>query len=311
METIVKNENYRIVLKRKKNFKDKFGSLLFVLPFLVAFTLFLLVPIVYGIIISFFQWNILDNSPVFIGLKNYMQLFTAGSYVNEVFFSTLGNTLFYAMIAVPLFTITSLGLAILVNSVISTLTGFFRTVFFFPYILSLSVIGAAWALIFNPGAGLLNALLSVIGINPIAWNATPQGAWTMIIVTSLWWGIGFNMLLFINALNNISSELYEAAEIDGATTGNKFLHITLPAIQPIMLYVILTSTIAAFNLYGQPVLLTKGGPGTSTKVTMMSILDEAFVRHQLGSASAMAVVLAIIIGIFLLIQYFFTKRKGG
>jgi multiple sugar transport system permease protein len=311
METIVKNENYRIVLKRKKNFKDKFGSLLFVLPFLVAFTLFLLVPIVYGIIISFFQWNILDNSPVFIGLKNYMQLFTAGSYINEVFFSTLGNTLFYAMIAVPLFTITSLGLAILVNSVISTLTGFFRTVFFFPYILSLSVIGAAWALIFNPGAGLLNALLSVIGINPIAWNATPQGAWTMIIVTSLWWGIGFNMLLFINALNNISSELYEAAEIDGATTGNKFLHITLPAIQPIMLYVILTSTIAAFNLYGQPVLLTKGGPGTSTKVTMMSILDEAFVRHQLGSASAMAVVLAIIIGIFLLIQYFFTKRKGG
>lgn len=311
METIVKNENYRIVLKRKKNFKDKFGSLLFVLPFLVAFTLFLLVPIVYGIIISFFQWNILDNSPVFIGLKNYMQLFTAGSYVNEVFFSTLGNTLFYTMIAVPLFTITSLGLAILVNSVISTLTGFFRTVFFFPYILSLSVIGAAWALIFNPGAGLLNALLSVIGINPIAWNATPQGAWTMIIVTSLWWGIGFNMLLFINALNNISSELYEAAEIDGATTGNKFLHITLPAIQPIMLYVILTSTIAAFNLYGQPVLLTKGGPGTSTKVTMMSILDEAFVRHQLGSASAMAVVLAIIIGIFLLIQYFFTKRKGG
>lgn len=311
METIVKNENYRIVLKRKKNFKDKFGSLLFVLPFLVAFTLFLLVPIVYGIVISFFQWNILDNSPVFIGLKNYMQLFTAGSYVNEVFFSTLGNTLFYAIIAVPLFTITSLGLAMLVNSVISTLTGFFRTVFFFPYILSLSVIGAAWALIFNPGAGLLNALLSVIGINPVAWNATPQGAWTMIIVTSLWWGIGFNMLLFINALNNISSELYEAAEIDGATTGNKFLHITLPAIQPIMLYVILTSTIAAFNLYGQPVLLTKGGPGTSTKVTMMSILDEAFVRHQLGSASAMAVVLAIIIGIFLLIQYFFTKRKGG
>lgn len=311
METTVKNENYQIVLKRKKNFKDKFGSLLFVLPFLVAFTLFLLVPIVYGIIISFFQWNILDNSPVYIGLKNYMQLFTAGSYVNEVFFSTLGNTLFYAIIAVPLFTITSLGLAILVNSVISTLTGFFRTVFFFPYILSLSVIGAAWALIFNPGAGLLNALLSTIGINPVAWNATPQGAWTMIIVTSLWWGIGFNMLLFINALNNISSELYEAAEIDGATTGNKFLHITLPAIQPIMLYVILTSTIAAFNLYGQPILLTKGGPGTSTKVTMMSILDEAFVRHQLGSASAMAVVLAIIIGIFLLIQYFFTKRKGG
>lgn len=294
---------------KNKQLSDKLGSFLFVLPFLVAFTLFLLIPIIYGIYISLFQWNLLDNIPTYVGLENYIQLFTKGSYTYEVFVSTLGNTMLYAVITVPLFTTASLGLAILVNNVIPKLTGLFRTIFFFPYVLSLSVIGAAWALIFNPGAGLLNALLAGIGLNPVAWNATPGGAWTMIIVTSLWWGIGFNMLLFINALNNISNELYEAADIDGASIWKKFMCITLPSIQPIMMYVVITSTIGAFNLYGQPLLLTGGGPGTSTKVTMMSILDEAFIRHQLGSASAMAVVLGIIIGLFILIQFIVTHRK--
>ncbi|WP_270790026.1 carbohydrate ABC transporter permease [Enterococcus diestrammenae] len=308
METTLTMKKHK--LKSKRKVVDRWGSFLFVLPFLLAFTAFLLIPIGYGIYISLFQWNLLDENPVFVGLKNYLQLFTKGSYTYEVFFSTLGHTMLYAVIAVPLFTITSLGLAVLVNAVIPKLTGLFRTIFFFPYVLSLSVIGAAWALIFNPGAGLLNALLAAIGLNPVAWNATPGGAWTMIIVTSLWWGIGFNMLLFINALNNISSELFEAAEIDGASTWKKFRHITLPSIQPIMLYVVITSTIGAFNLYGQPLLLTAGGPGTSTKVTMMSILDEAFIRHQLGSASAMAVVLGLIIGCFILVQFMISRRKG-
>lgn len=298
-----------IQAKSHYKLKDRMGSFLFVVPFLLAFIAFLLVPIVYGFVISLFQWNLLDSHPQFIGLKNYTELFVRGSYVNNVFFSTMKNTFLYAIIAVPTFTAASLGLAILVNHVIHGLTGLFRTIFFFPFILSLSVIGAAWALIFNPGAGLINALLQSIGLHAVAWDATPAGAWTMIIVTSLWWGVGFNMLLFINALNNINDELFEAADMDGASTWNKFTAITLPAIQPIMLYVVITSTIGAFNLYGQPLLLTHGGPGTSTKVAMMSILDEAFIRHQLGSASAMAIVLAAIIGIFVLLQWVFTKRR--
>ncbi|TCP30954.1 multiple sugar transport system permease protein [Scopulibacillus darangshiensis] len=298
-------------IAKKTRSKGQLASFLFILPFLLGFTLFCIIPIVYGIIISLFQWNLLDKGHIFLGLENYKQLFISGSYVNGVFFSTLKNTALYAVISVPLFTICSLVLAILVNNVSKRFTGIFRAIFFFPYVLSLSVVGAAWALIFNPGAGFLNALLNAIGIDSIQWNATPAGAWTMIIVTSLWWGVGFNMILFINALNNVSEELYEAANVDGASAWFKFKDITLPSIQPIMLYVVIMSTIGAFNLYGQPLLLTAGGPGTSTKVTMMSILDEAFIRHQLGSASAMAIVLGGIIGIFILLQYLFIKRKEG
>ncbi|MCP8617548.1 carbohydrate ABC transporter permease [Salirhabdus salicampi] len=292
--------------------KSQLTSSLFVLPYLVMFTAFLLIPLIYGVYISFHKYGLLSKDRPFVGLDNYKKIFDPNSYVNEIFFTGLWNTFQFVIYSVPLLVFIGLGLALLVNSLPSKIRGLFRTFYFIPYAISVSVISILWLWILDTNSGLLNNFLMKLGFDPIPWLTSQPGAWISIVAATVWWTIGFNMIIFINALNEVPESLYEAASIDGAGAWSKFVNITLPSIRPIMLFVVITSTIASFNVYGQPYLMTGGGPGDSTNVLLMGIVEQAFEERQLGSASAMAIIMALIMIIVSIVQFKISKagQKG-
>ncbi|WP_043932334.1 carbohydrate ABC transporter permease [Bacillus sp. EB01] len=293
----------------KSSWKSQLTSSLFVLPYLLLFVMFLLIPIGYGAYMSLTNWDLLNPEHEFVGLKNFMNIFDGDSYLNGLFFEGLKNTLQFVVFSVPLLIIVGLGLALLVNALPGKIRGFFRTVYFIPYAVSVSVVAIIWLWILDTNSGLINQYLLKLGMPIIPWLTELPWAWVSLVIATLWWTIGFNMVIFINALNDVSEELYEAGSLDGASRWQRFIHITLPSIRPTMLFVTITSTIASFNIYGQPFLMTRGGPGTETKVLLMNIVDEAFEQRQLGNAAAMSILMALIMIVISIVQFKLTNRK--
>ncbi|MEK5466592.1 sugar ABC transporter permease [Paenibacillus sp. FSL P2-0136] len=288
---------------------SRLTSFLFVLPYLAAFGLFLLFPILYGFVISLQDFELLSAAHPFVGLRNYMTIFTPGTYENSIFFRGLWTTLQFVLYSVPLLIITGLGIAMLVNALPAKLRGLFRTFYFLPYALSASVMAVIWLMMFDTNAGFINSLLQKMGLTGIPWLTATPWAWIALVLTTLWWTIGFNMIIFVNALNEVPEDYYEAASMDGANAWKRFVSITLPSIRPVMLFVMITSTIASFNIYAQPFLLTRGGPGDTTRVLLINVLDQAFVRKDIGSASAMAILMALLIMLVSIVQFRLTNRK--
>ncbi|UFT98657.1 sugar ABC transporter permease [Radiobacillus kanasensis] len=290
--------------KKNKNLNTKFTSFLFVLPYLLLFIGFMLIPLVYGIYISFHDYNLLSKEHPFIGFANYVEIFTPDSALSTMFLEGLWKTFQFVLYSVPLLVIIGLALALLLNALPKKIRGLFRTIYFIPYAISVSVISIIFLWILDTNSGFLNIFLMKLGMDqPIAWLTEQPFAWVSIVAATIWWTIGFNMIIFINALNEVPEEYYEAAAIDGASAWSKFVHITLPTIRPIMLFVVITSTIASFNVYGQPYLMTRGGPGDSTEVLLIEIVEQAFTQRELGSASAMAILMALLMMIISVIQF--------
>ncbi len=297
----------------RSSWRSRFTSSLFVLPYTACFLLFLLIPILYGIYISLHEFELLSKEHPFVGFRHYADIFTPGTYLNALFFNGLGATLQFVVYSVPLLIVLGLALALLVNALPRRIRGLFRTFYFLPYALSASVMAVIWLMMFDTNAGFINSFLAKLGMDPAPWLTGRPWAWIALVLATLWWTIGFNMVIFINALNEVPEDHYEAAAIDGAGAWRKFANITLPSIRPVMLFVLITSTIASFNIYAQPFLLTRGGPGDSTKVLLINILDQAFIRKEVGSASAMAVLMALLIMAVSVVQYRLTygKKEGA
>lgn len=293
----------------KNTMKSKITSSLFVLPYLVLFITFLFIPILYGAWMSFHEWDLLNPEHTFVGLENYMKIFDSSSYINNIFFEGLFNTFQFVIYSVPLLIIVGLGLALLITNLPRKLSGLFRTVYFIPYSVSVSVVAIIWLWLLDTNSGLINQYLMKLNLPIIPWLTDLPWAWISIVVATLWWTIGFNMVIFINALNEVSEDLYEASSLDGANRWQRFIHITLPSIKPTMVFVVITSTIASFNVYGQPYLMTRGGPGTETKVLLMNIVDEAFNQRQLGNAAAMSLMMALIMIVISIVQLKISDRK--
>ncbi|MEK4517161.1 sugar ABC transporter permease [Paenibacillus sp. FSL H8-0122] len=288
---------------------SRLTSFLFILPYLAAFGLFLLFPILYGLVISLQDFELLSAEHPFVGLRNYITILTPGTYENSLFFSGLWTTLQFVLYSVPLLIVAGLGMALLVNALPRKLRGLFRTFYFLPYAMSASVMAVIWLMMFDTNAGFINSLLQKLGLSGIPWLTATPWVWIALVLTTLWWTIGFNMIIFVNALNEVPEDYYEAASIDGAGAWNRFVSITLPSIRPVMLFVLITSTIASFNVYAQPFLLTRGGPGDTTRVLLINVLDQAFARKDIGSASAMAIMMALLIMIISIVQFRLTNRK--
>ncbi|MCL6604397.1 MAG: sugar ABC transporter permease [Paenibacillus sp.] len=288
---------------------SRLTSFLFILPYLAAFCMFLLFPIIYGVVISLQDFELLSKEHPFVGLRNYTSIFTPGTYENSIFFGGLWTTIQFVIFSVPLLIFVGLAMAMLVNALPGRVRNWFRTFYFLPYALSASVMAVIWLMMFDTNAGFLNSLLFKIGISSIPWLTATPWVWIALVMTTLWWTIGFNMIIFVNALNEVPEDYYEAASIDGANVWSKFVFITLPSIRPVMLFVMITSTIASFNIYAQPFLLTRGGPGDTTRVLLMNVLDQAFVRKDVGSASAMAILMALFIMVISVVQFRLTHRK--
>lgn len=294
-------QNKQLSMKTRR----KILPFLFVTPHLIIFLVFSLIPIIYGLYISFTKWNFL-GTPEWVGLANYKEiLFSTESTYYRQFMNGLKNTFLAVVLNVPPSIIVPLVLALALNVKVRG-SKFFQSVFYLPCLLSLSAVSIIWIQILNKRFGVP----SVFGINS-ALTVEQPWAWLMIVLMSTWWAIGTNMVIYQAALGGVPKELYESALIDGAGSIKRFFYITVPSIRFQILYTIVMTTIAGFNIYGQPLMLTEGGPNGSTTVLIMEIRKLAFGTGQpiAGMASAMAICLGVVILIISAFQFFAMNRK--
>lgn len=290
---------------------SKLKSSVFFLPFLICFGLFWIVPFAYGLYMSFSKLSLSKGNLGLVGLGNFIDLFNKESMYHEAFFLGLRNTLAFVIVSVPLLILVSLGLAILVDNLPKKLQGVFRTIFFMSYAVSVTSVSAIFVWLFSGNGGFINNTLLHLGVlnQPVPWLEAQPFALLVLVITTIWWTIGFNMMLFINALNGIDSALYEASAIDGAGYFKQFKYIIFPNIKGVFAFVALTTIIASFNLYGQPQLITRGGPGQSTKTLIMIIQQTIFDNNNLGMGTAMALLMGLVVMVFAFLQNFLTKEK--
>ncbi len=300
------NSNTSIASNTGKHGHKKLIPWLFIAPHLIIFTIFFLIPVVFGIYVSFTDWD-LFGSPTFIGLDNYKELFfNKDSTFYEQLRIGLVNTFKFVLFSVPFCIAVPLLLAAALNTK-PKLGKIFQSIFYMPSLFAISAVVIIWTLIFNVNYGPINTMLN----SDIPWTSTQPYAWVTLVVITVWWTIGGNMVIYQAALNGISKDFYEAADIDGASSFQKFMKITLPAIKGQILYTLVMTTIAQFNIYGQPLMLTGGGPTNSTRVLLMYIQQNAFGSGQsiAGIASAMAVILGICIMIVSAIQFKLLRKE--
>jgi len=271
--------------------------LFFSLPYLTVYVAFMVFPVVYGLYLSFFDWNILSTK-VFIGLKNYVEAFR-----DPEFLSSFSHTLQFVLISTPLIIVVGFIMAMI--AVRPTKTGkIAETVFFLPYMLSTSVVGTLWAWIFQKNYGLANQVLTSVGLSPVGWLTDPSVAMTSIIIATLWWTAGFNMILFSAGMKQIPEEIYDAAKIAGAGSFTTLTKITIPLLRETSLLVLVLQIIASFKVFGQVYVMTGGGPYGTTRVLVQYVYKTGFSYFRLGYASAMSIILFVVILLVSVIQLF-------
>lgn len=289
----------RSYMKRKKTLV----AYSFILPSLTGFLIFTFVPIIFSLLLSFCEWD--SGNPVkFVGLKNFIYMFLK----DKSFWISLKNTVYYTVVTVPLTMMVALFLAILMNKPLKGRV-FFRSVLFFPYVASLVAIAVVWMALFNPEIGPVNGILRTLGIaNPPRWAASTTWAMPTIIGLTVWKGMGYYMIVYLAALQDISKDLYEAASLDGANKWQQFLNVTWPGITPTTFYILMMLMVTTFKSYDIMYITTQGGPGEATKVLAYHIFNQAFVNSKFGYASAVSMVLLVIIFSATLIQFKFEKK---
>ncbi|KAB8126327.1 sugar ABC transporter permease [Gracilibacillus oryzae] len=284
---------------RKANQKWAF---LFIFINLALFLLFFAWPAAFGVYYSFTDYN--GNVSSFVGLANYIELFQDTS-----FYKSLWRTFLYTLLGVPFIVITSLFISVLLVSKHTKGKNVAKVIFFLPWLVSPIVVGVLWRWMFGESFGFINYVIQLIGGDPVPWSSDGTFAFLVVLFATAWMHVAFNMLLFIGALIAIPKTLYEAAEVDGGTGWQKFWYITLPSIRPTMFLVVL---LAVFNLMKEfPMVqaLTNGGPGTDTTFLVQYIYETGFNQMRVGYASAASMVLFVLLLVFSLLQFKFTK--GG
>jgi len=274
---------------------------LFLTPAILFLIVFFALPVAAGLLLSLTDFDIYaigsPNVARFVGLNNYRWLMH-----NETFWAALGNTLKFVFIGGPLSVAVSLGAALLLNAKLVRMRGFFRTVYFAPVVTTLVSVAIVWRYLYHPKYGLLNFLLGLVGIDPIDWLGDPHWAMPAIILLAVWKNFGYNMLIFVAGLQTIPENLYEAAAIDGAGAGRRFVHVTLPGLTPTFLFVSITTMIGFFQLFAEPYVMTQGGPLGATRSLVLFMYEEGFRWWRIGLAASVAGVLLLITFIGAMIQ---------
>lgn len=269
---------------------------LIISPWLVGLLLLLVGPMVYSIYLSFTDWN-LFNAPEWVGLDNYIRLFTR----DRTFGYAVGNTFFYTFLYVPLNVVLSLGIAYLLNKRLPGMR-FFRTVIYLPYVVPVVATTMVFRWVFAPDNGLLNGFLSIFGVDGPAWLLNPSWVKIALVIMSLW-GVGSSIVFLLAGMQGIPTELYEAAAIDGATERHHFFKITLPMLSPVIFFNMIMSIIGSLQTFTQVYILS-ADPNTPNNAIVMIIpylFDNAFRFNKMGYASAIAWVLFVIIFVFTLL----------
>ena len=274
---------------------------LFISPWFIGLLVFVAFPIVYSFYLSFTDYNVV-TPPVFTGIANYDRL------VNDpIFWKSLANTAIYTLLHIPLSLLISLTLALLINRPIAGVS-FFRAVYYLPSILPIVSTSLMWVWIFNLKWGVLNALISAVGLEPVPWLGTEFWAKPALVLMSLWW-TGGNMIIYLAGLKDVPRELYEAAEVDGANAWTCFRRITLPMISPTILFTVITGIIGSFQVFAQAQLMTRGGPQDATMFMVLYLYENAFRFLRMGYASTLAWALFLIVLILTVLVLKFSSRQ--
>lgn len=283
-----------------------FRAIPFLGPHLILFLVFGLFPTVFGVYVAFTRWNLVGD-PEFIGLENFRVIFDPDHAFHRVFVDGLTHTVLFVLIAVPLLIVLPLLIAVMLTRKGLRGASVFQGILYIPGLISVSAGAIAWSLLFNRDLGPINNLLGT----DISFTTTQPWAWVTIFVLTVWAGIGGNMIIYRSAITAVPAELYEAASLDGAGAVRSFFNVTLPSIQLPLLYTTVMTTTISFNVFGQPMMLTEGGPAGSTTVLMMEVRELAFGGGPsiTGIASAMAVLLGIVLMAISAIQFIIMSRR--
>lgn len=285
------------------NQKDGWYAVLFLGPSLLLLTVFVFYPMLKTLYLSLFITNSLGQPKIFVGLKNYISLFTSSAYLASV-----RATFIYVLFVCALTIVLGLLLAQTATAKLRGI-GFFRTAFSATMGVSVAVAAIFWLFIFNPSVGLMNNIAKVLHLPVINWLADPTWAMVAVIVTTVWMNLGFTFLILFGALQSVPPTLYEAAQITGVSKRYQFFHITLPMISPTLFFVCIVTLIDAFKSFGLIDLMTTGGPNNATNLMVYRIYQDAFLNGNYSLASAESIILAIIIAIFTLIQFKFLEKR--
>jgi len=292
------SREFRSVRRRK----DLLTAFLFLAPSVLAFAVFTYYALGFNMYLSLTSWNFISDTKKFIGLDNYINLFNSARFLKVIL-----NTTFFSVGSVVISLVLGLFFAVLLNKKIPG-RGLLRTVIFSPYITTTAAVALLWVWIFDPSYGLINYALEFIGLEGPRWLSSIQFAMPALIIMEVWKVAGYAMVIFLAGLTNIPSELYEAAEIDGAGGWVSFWHITLPLLSPTTFFLIVTSLVNAFKVFDQVAVMTLGGPVDATKVFNFYIYELAFINFKAGYASAAAMVLFFILLILTLMQIVFSRK---
>jgi len=276
-------------------------------PAMLAILVFFFIPVISAFAISFTDFDIYSlgnfSNARFIGLRNYTQLFE-----DPLFWTALQNTFFFVILAGPLSVCVSLFAAMVLNAKLVKFKAIFRLTYFMPVVTTLIAVAIVWRFIYHPRFGLLNYLLGFFQLNPVDWLGDPVWAMPAIIMMSVWKNFGYNMIIFIAGLNNIPSDLYEAATIEGASWQQQFRSITLPMLAPTTLFISVITMIGYFQLFAEPYIMTQGGPLNKTLSIVQYMYQEGFRWWNMGYSAAIAFVLFFIIFIGTVIQTIIQKK---
>ncbi|MFA9457078.1 carbohydrate ABC transporter permease [Halalkalibacter sp. AB-rgal2] len=289
--------------KRKRKRMQFLKGTLFLLPSIVLFGLFLFYPLGRTIYLSFFLTDNSGSPTVFVGLDNFIAIFTS-----PIFQKSLMSTFLFVLYIVPGTVLLGLFLAIIANEKLKGV-GIFRTIFSSTMGISVAAASVFWLFLFHPTIGWLNQLISIFGIGAVGWLTDPQWALMSVSISTIWMNVGFTFLILLGGLQSIDSYLYESANIDGASYFYKLRRITLPMLSPTLFFVVTVTLINAFQTFGQIDLLTRGGPQNETNLIVYSIYQNAFMNYQYGMASAQAFILFAIILVLTFVQFKLGERK--
>lgn len=279
-------------------------NLLFILPFLTAYLLLLVAPLLGGMSLSLFKADLFGIER-FVGLRNFVRL--AG---DSVFHGTILNTFYFVLLTVPTLTAIGLFLALALNRQ-TRLSTVLRAIFFSSTVLSVTIVALIWRMVFIPEGGLIAELRALFGNEPINFLNNARLALPAIAITTIWWCIGLPMMLFLAALQQVPRELYEAAELDNSSRWRTLWRITLPSIRRTFVLVIIIQVILQFQIFGQAQLMTLGGPGNSSRPIVLFIYEAGFRRWDLGYAAAAAQVLFLMILVAAIAQFYASRRQEG
>lgn len=298
---------------RSRESKDFIGAsnvtpYFFMAPYLLLFITFVLVPVVYGFWISLHNWDYLLPGKPWVGLENYANLFTSDSSTAGPFWSSMSATGKFTLYSVPLLVFVPLVVALVLNQQFPG-RSFFRAIYFAPYVLGVAVVGILWRFLLDPNIGLVNYYLGMIGIGNIPWITALPWGWISLVGMTVWWTLGFNAVIYLAGLQDINPELYEAAEVDGASAWQKFLNITIPGLRPVLLFIITITILASANMFGQSYLVTQGAPGNETRTAIMYIAETGLRQFNMGAAAAMSYILALALMIISALNFVFLRQR--